>query len=292
MIVSDTEIASALREARAAACVFRLPFRHERWRGTIGNWSGAGVGTSIDFHDHRPYLPGDDPRFIDWQAYARSDAYVMKLYREEVAPVVDLVFDTSSSMGMEPAKKLCGLALFYFIAEAALAMGAGLRPWLLGADGAERVDIEGMDGLHRGALFDRGDVVDPSALGRVAYRSGSIRVLVSDGLFREGPDGILSSLLSTKGRAVVLAPRAKSESDPDWSGRLELEDCESGVRRVEYLDSMKLEAYRAAYARHFQLWEAGCRRRAVPFAQIPAEQSLIVALRARALSVGAVEPAA
>jgi uncharacterized protein (DUF58 family) len=123
VIVSDDEVASALREARAAARVFRLPFRRERWRGTIGNWSGAGVGTSIDFHDHRPYSPGDDPRYIDWLAYARSDAYVMKLYREEVAPAVDLVLDTSSSMGMEPAKRLCSLALFYFIVEAALARG-------------------------------------------------------------------------------------------------------------------------------------------------------------------------
>jgi hypothetical protein len=119
-----------------------------------------------------------------------------------------------------------------------------------------------------------------------------MRVLVSDGLFREEPDRVLTSLLSTKGRAIVLAPRTKAESDPDWSGQLELEDCESGARRVEYLDGTRLEVYRAAYARHFQLWEAGCRRRAIPFVQIPAEQSLTVALRARALSVGAVEPAA
>ena len=289
MIVSDNEIASALREARSAARVFRLPLRRERWRGTIGNWSGAGVGTSIDFHDHRPYSPGDDPRYIDWQAYARSDTYVMKLYREEVSPAVDLVLDTSSSMGMEPAKKRCALELFYFIVHAALAIGAGLRPWVLGAEGAERVDV---GGLYRSDLFDRGDAVDPSALRRVTYRSGSIRVLISDCLFPGEPDRVLKSLLSTKGRAIVLAPRAKSESDPDWSGQLELEDCESGARRVEYLDGMKLEAYRAVYARHFQLWEAGCRRRATPFVQIPAEHSLIVALRTRALSVGAVEPAA
>ena len=227
MIVSDDEVASALREARAAARVFRLPFGRELWRGTLGNWSGAGVGTSIDFHDHRAYVPGDDPRYIDWQAYARSDAYVMKLYREEVAPTVDLVLDSSASMGMERSKKLRGLELFYFIVEAALAMGAGLRPWVLGSHGAERLDA---DGLHRAAIFDRGDVVDPSALDRVAYRPGSFRVLISDCLFPGEPERVVTSLLSTRGRAIVLAPRTKSESDPDWSGQLELEDCESGAR--------------------------------------------------------------
>ena len=93
------------RQAQAAAQRLRLPFRSRSWRGESGNWLGSGVGNSIDFHDHRPYLPGDDPRAIDWQAYARTGHYTMKLYREEVSPRVDLVLDVSGSMTFDAAKR-------------------------------------------------------------------------------------------------------------------------------------------------------------------------------------------
>ena len=83
----------------------RLPFRNRTWRGDGGNWQGAGVGSSIDFQDHRPYLPGDDPRYIDWQAYARTGVYSMKLYREEVSPRVDVALDVSASMFFDDEKR-------------------------------------------------------------------------------------------------------------------------------------------------------------------------------------------
>ena len=49
-------------------------------------FSGSGTGSSLDFQDHRAYSPGDDPRHINWQAYARTGSYTMKLFREEVRP--------------------------------------------------------------------------------------------------------------------------------------------------------------------------------------------------------------
>ncbi|MGA0333468.1 MAG: DUF58 domain-containing protein, partial [Kiritimatiellia bacterium] len=89
-----SEPQTALREdARRCTGHLRLCLGERNWQGTQGNWAGAGVGSSIDFQDHRPYLPGDDPRYIDWAAYARSGQTIMKLYREEVRPVVDLVVD-------------------------------------------------------------------------------------------------------------------------------------------------------------------------------------------------------
>src|ERR1700733_11860114 len=94
---------------KGAAQRLRLPFRSRTWRGHSGNWLGAGIGSSIDFQDHRPYLPGDDPRYIDWQAYARTGNYTMKLYREEVSPLVDLVLDVTPSMFFEERKGLRAL---------------------------------------------------------------------------------------------------------------------------------------------------------------------------------------
>jgi uncharacterized protein (DUF58 family) len=57
-------------------------------------------GFSLEFADYRPYEPGDDPRFIDWNAYARSDRLVMKRYVGETSTHLMIVLDASASMGI------------------------------------------------------------------------------------------------------------------------------------------------------------------------------------------------
>src|SRR5689334_11370251 len=130
------------RRMQAAAEHLRLPFRSRIWRGQPGNWLGAGVGSSIDFQDHRPYLPGDDPRYINWNAYARTGTYTMKLYREEVSPLVDLVLDVSASMFLDESKSNRSLELFYFCIESARHAGASLGCFVADAKTAQPLSIE------------------------------------------------------------------------------------------------------------------------------------------------------
>ena len=99
-----------------------------RMQGTLtGRHSSPDKGVSVEFAEHRPYAPGDDPRHIDWAAYARSGAYSMKLFREEVSPRVDLVLDVSESMFLNSEKQSRALALLYFCAESARKARASLR---------------------------------------------------------------------------------------------------------------------------------------------------------------------
>jgi len=56
-------------------------------------------GVSIDFAEYRPYAPGDDPRSIDWNVYARSDRHYLKKYHGETNAEVHIVLDASASMG-------------------------------------------------------------------------------------------------------------------------------------------------------------------------------------------------
>src|SRR4051812_8198744 len=56
-------------------------------------------GLSGEFAGHRPYLPGDDLRHLDWQVWARSDRYDVRLYEEETRLRATLVVDCSGSMG-------------------------------------------------------------------------------------------------------------------------------------------------------------------------------------------------
>ena len=59
-------------------------------------------GSGLEFADHREYTPGDDPRGIDWNLYARSERLNLKQYEEEEDLSVWFLLDRSSSMTMAP----------------------------------------------------------------------------------------------------------------------------------------------------------------------------------------------
>lgn len=55
-------------------------------------------GFSVEFAEHREYVPGDDIRHIDWKVYGRTDRFYIKEYEEETNLIVYLVVDLSRSM--------------------------------------------------------------------------------------------------------------------------------------------------------------------------------------------------
>lgn len=275
---------------RRAAEHFRLPIKSRMWRGNVGNWMGMGIGSSIDFQDHRPYLPGDDPRYIDWLAYARSGLYTMKLYREEVSPRIDLLLDGSESMFFEPEKQLRSLELLYFCYESALRTDASLRGYLLCGTRLKPLTPALLDGYAWGwpdAAERRASRVPQ--LSRIPWRAGALRVFISDLLYPESPVEMLNVLTSRKGRGVIFAPFTRSESEPDWLGNLEFVDCESRASRIQRVEPDLLQRYAAAYRRHFDFWGEHCRKHDVLLARLDAAEELMSALHAEAYPAGAIE---
>jgi uncharacterized protein (DUF58 family) len=55
-------------------------------------------GSSVEFAEHREYVPGDDIRRLDWKVYAKSDRFYIKEYEEETNLKAYIVLDTSRSM--------------------------------------------------------------------------------------------------------------------------------------------------------------------------------------------------
>ena len=55
-------------------------------------------GFSVEFAEYRQYMPGDDPAFVDWKVYARSDRHYVKRFEQETNLPCHLVLDTSASM--------------------------------------------------------------------------------------------------------------------------------------------------------------------------------------------------
>lgn len=56
-------------------------------------------GASIEFHDYRSYVPGDDPALIDWRVFARTDRYYLRTFEQETNLECHLFLDSSASMG-------------------------------------------------------------------------------------------------------------------------------------------------------------------------------------------------
>ena len=284
------EESAILDQARTTAAVaagrLRLPLAGKIWHGQTGNWAGAGIGSSIDFQDHRPYVPGDDPRYINWQAFARSGHYTMKLYREEVSPQIDLLLDTSASMFFEPEKRLRSWELFYFCRESALRTGAALRTYLSSGNDFREVQREELE-AQTIELPENND--GALAIGSIPWRPGSLRVVISDLLFAPGTGAPLLPLSHGNGRGILFVLHAQSEVSPDWSGNLSFIDCESGARHRQFVSRELIERYRRNYARHFGEWQQEARRQNLIFARIAAEGDLMEALQKDPIQRGAVE---
>lgn len=56
------------------------------------------LGFSLDFAEHRPYMPGDDIRRMDWRLYARTDRHYIKLFEAETNANFAVLLDVSKSM--------------------------------------------------------------------------------------------------------------------------------------------------------------------------------------------------
>lgn len=265
---------------------YRLGLKQPRSSGTGGNWLGVGTGSSVDFQDHRPYAMGDDPRYINWQAYARSGEYTMKLYREEVSPSVDIVFDISGSMFEENAKLEMSLALFYFCVESALSLGSTLRCYSLRED---RLMLLTAESIQAGSWLERSS--DSASrlvpeFDRVPWRAQSARIVVSDLLFPGLPNEVFRLFSKSASWTALLNVYSESESNPSWKGGMNLVDSETGANRILYCDQAFLKAFKLNYEKHFFLWSEFAQRTGAAYLRLDSGTALEDQLLAGGLRSG------
>jgi uncharacterized protein (DUF58 family) len=178
-------------------------------------------GPGVEFGGHRPYVPGDDLRWLDRRALLRHDRLIIREFETETDRGLRLIVDGSASMSFRsrnaPAAKLAYAALLAAaLARVALASGdpVGLE-WLGGRACRSLPAVAGREAFERiigslesadpgGDLRADASSIDGafSAIARRAKR-GTIIVLFSD--FIDLPDGTLDrfAALSSYGRVLV-----------------------------------------------------------------------------------------
>jgi uncharacterized protein (DUF58 family) len=244
-----------LRQASAAAHAYRLAPPARLSSGPAGVYLGTGSGTSIDFHDFREYQPGDDLRRVDWSAYARSDHLLIRLFREEIAPVVEVFLDHSASMGLYPAKADSARFACAFLegvtrqAEGRSVLVTPQRRYS-GGDYAA--------GLER-TVFN-GDLTLADA--RYAVRAGQkpIRFLVSDFLHPGDPKELLRRYARDAAVVIVVLLLSRSERDPEFSGGVRLVEVEAPDRQQDlHVAHAQVARYRRRLATHLNALRGAAR---------------------------------
>jgi uncharacterized protein (DUF58 family) len=241
--------------------------------GMTGLHQGGRAGSSLEFKEHREYEPGDDLRHIDWNAYARSDQLVVKLYHEEVTPHLDIVLDGSRSMALDgTAKTAAAAGLAAFCAAAASNAGFSHRVWL-GTDGCTQLPgSNSRPSLWEPPTFDfPGSLADSFARRPPAFRPRGLRVLISDLFWMGDPLQVLAPCAERATAVIVIQVLALADIDPPERGNLRLVDVENEQLLELLVDAPAVARYQSALERHQKNWHDACRRCGGVFTVVTAE---------------------
>jgi uncharacterized protein (DUF58 family) len=215
-------------------------------------------GASVDFAEHRGYVPGDDIRRVDWRVFARTDKYYIKEFEADSNSNFSVLLDVSKSMAfgsritkLDYAKTLAA-CLTYLVSKQRDRVGMVTFDEEIVdhvPPSAKHVDVV----LH---TLDRVKATRPGRLGpplrRLAEHFGrrGIVVVISD--FYDEPDEILDavSLIRFRGNDVILFHVLdNAEIDFTFDDASSFEDLESGEQLPVVPDALR-QQYRAMIQEH------------------------------------------
>ena len=186
-------------------------------------------GQSVEFADHRNYVPGDDFRYLDWNLYGRLDRLFLKLYEEERELPVRIFLDASESMNFGEPRK------FDFARQVAAAIG------YVALCGFDRVSVNVFPNAERGTRNAEPNAARPSDVPRSALRTpSSEQTAVETSLSRVR--GKKSSLQFLQNLSRLHAGGAANFNESIRRGALEARQAGLAVVLSDFLDPAGYEA--------------------------------------------------
>ncbi len=251
-------------------------------------------GRSVEFADFRSYSPGDDFRLIDWNAYARLDRFMLRLFVAEQELPLSIFVDLSGSMDWgRPNKALTARRLAGAIAYVALSSLDRVRLTVF-ADGPTSGGAPYRGRRAVAELFSRlqsfpaGGPTDYSRLvWPIARQRPGMTVLISDGLGESSIDPAIAAVGRARQEGAVLQLLAPQEVAPDWTGDARLKDSETGAEREFTSTPVTQAAYLEKLAERTREIERAAHRRGLRFARLSTDQPIddMVLLTLRQLSL-------
>jgi len=253
-------------------------------------------GEGVEFADHRPYVVGDDLRFVDWNVYGRLDQLFLKLFLEEQDLSVHVVLDVSGSTraGTPPKqrslKKLAAALAYIGLVNNNRVTVSTFADGMVG----QLANIRGRGYLPRMAeLLIAAEPEGPSDFEKACRQISAgltgtgVMVVLSDFLFKEGFETGLRRLIGSRYDLYAIQMLSPQEREPELTGDLKLIDLEDGDA-AEITVSAALLKY---YKRNLSAWcnqlRDFCVRRGATYALTssadPVESLVLNYLRRRGL---------
>ncbi len=252
---------------------------------TTGERRSPRRGRSLEFADYRDYTPGDDPRRVDWNVYARLERPYIKLYEDEEDLTVHVLLDSSPSMQWreenEQASPKWNCAAQLAMAMCYIALTSGDRLVIETSTKARFGPKRGATAISSFIEFiEREALPAEVADGRVpANRVTQVThlnswwkryaldakpglcVIISDFLDPEGYVEGLNALGAGRLDVNILHTLSTAELDPEFSGDLRLRDIETAAAQDISLDDALITQYRRRLNQFTTELADFCRRR-------------------------------
>jgi len=246
-------------------------------------------GFSVEFSEYREYSPGDDPRYLDWKLYARSDRYYIKRFEDETNLRCHLLVDLSRSMGYGSLKytkveyaRTAAATLAYFLSTQRDAVGLvtfdeGINEYLPARYRPGHLRRL-MLCLERSVGGKSTDLSAPLEQVAAAVRRRGMVVLISDLLARTELLRTHLGYLRSQGHEVVLLRVLDpAELDFKFDKAATFVDMESG--RDLYIDPATARAqYVRNFSQHAAEVERTCRELGISYHVLSTSQPLELAL--------------
>jgi uncharacterized protein (DUF58 family) len=217
------------------------------------------LGTSVDFAEHRQYMPGDDIRRIDWRLYGRVDRYYIKEYEADTNTNFNVLLDVSKSMsfGSGAATKL-EYARTLAACLAYLSNQQRDRVGLITYD-EDIVEIVPPSAKHLPNVLHALARATPSRAGNVErvfrklneqFKRRSMLLIISD--FYESPEKIMDAFAQLRGRGndlMAMHILDTAELEFPYDGATSFEDIETG-ERIPIIPEYLRDQYRTMIRAH------------------------------------------
>lgn len=249
-------------------------------------------GQSVEFADHRNYVPGDDFRYLDWNLYGRLDRLFLKLYEEERELPVSIFLDASESMSFGTPLK------FDFARQMAAAIGyvalcgfdrvsvhifpepehnAASQYAVRGALRAVRGRKSSLEFFRNLSQIQPGGTAalkDALRRGALAARQAGVAVVLSDFLDPAGYEPGLTALIARGFHVNAVQILASEEVNPGTYGDLRLVDSETGTAQEVTFAKFRLNAYQQTVQNYVQRLREFCQKRGINFFTTTSDASL------------------
>jgi uncharacterized protein (DUF58 family) len=248
-------------------------------------------GSSLEFHDYRPYQPGDDFRYIDWSIYSRLDRLFVKLFAAEEDLEVQVLLDTSASMGFGTPSKmdysrrvaaaLSYIALLNLDRVGAAAFSASVGPTL---PPFRRRGVNSLFSFYEG-LQAGGTTRFNESLKSFSAKSGrpGLAIVISDLMDPAGYQEGIRSLVYGRYDIMLIHVLSEEEIDPTLRGPFELTDVETSARMRVSIEQSMIEAYQERLRAYFEEIEGFCLSNAIEYVRsstlVPFEDLVLKYLR-------------